>query len=117
MDLFLTIAGVALVAALPVSMILLSRALAPEGWDLADLFKASSEPGWPRGVQEEEPVAWRVDLLGAVGTAAESVPDVDTPHRRQIRGGGRSVGHLGQAGNRTQKRVPPPLRGSNPTVP
>ena len=60
LSLFEIVASVAFVSA---SAILLVRVLAGGGdVTLADLFAASADPPWPRGVQEEEPTRWRVDL-------------------------------------------------------
>jgi hypothetical protein len=44
--------------------VVLNRLLAEaDGPTLADLFAIPVDPSWPRGVQEEEPVRWRPDLL------------------------------------------------------
>ena len=34
-----------------------------DGMSLADMFGGYSDPPWPRGVQEEEPVRWNVAAL------------------------------------------------------
>jgi hypothetical protein len=34
-----------------------------EGPSLADVLAIPSDPPWPRGVQEEEPVRWHVEAL------------------------------------------------------
>lgn len=39
------------------------RVIAPAGIDFEDMLHFPVEREWPRGVQEEEPVRWRVDLL------------------------------------------------------
>ena len=57
-----TIAGAVLVAGVFVFLIALSR-LPGDGPGLAELFTSTTELGWPRGIQEEEPVRWRVELL------------------------------------------------------
>lgn len=55
------VAFVALVAAPP---ILISRFLAGgERSDLSRLFAIPADLPWPRGVQEEEPVRWRTELI------------------------------------------------------
>jgi hypothetical protein len=41
-------------------------------WGLADLVRFRSEMPWPRGVQEEEPVRWQVELLGRSAKATEA---------------------------------------------
>jgi hypothetical protein len=44
--------------------VLLNRLLAgAEGPTLIDTFRIPSDSPWPRGVQEEEPLAWRLELL------------------------------------------------------
>jgi hypothetical protein len=59
--LFQMAASIALVAA---PAILLSRLLAgSEGPSLTDLLAIPVDPPWPRGVQEEEPLPWRVERL------------------------------------------------------
>ena len=53
------------VALLTLPPIALARWLSGgDGSGLADLFAIPVDPPWPRGVQEEEPVQWRVELLG-----------------------------------------------------
>jgi hypothetical protein len=45
-------------------VVLLNRLIAGSaGGALSDLFAIPVDPPWPRGVQEEEPVRWRVELL------------------------------------------------------
>jgi hypothetical protein len=70
-SLFEFIAAIALVVAPP---ILLIRLLAG-GKDVApvNLFAISADPPWPRGVQEEDPPRWRVELIET------HRPMVDTP--------------------------------------
>jgi hypothetical protein len=41
------------------------------GWGLADLVRFRSETPWPRGVQEEEPIRWKVELLGRSAMAPQ----------------------------------------------
>jgi hypothetical protein len=44
--------------------ILISRLLAnADGGTLADLFAIPLDPPWPHGVQEEEPIRWRMQAL------------------------------------------------------
>ena len=44
--------------------VLINRLLAgSEGGAFTDLFAIPLDPPWPRGVQEEEPAPWRVELL------------------------------------------------------
>ena len=57
-------AGLALVALIGLLMVL-RMAIVPEGIGFEDLFGSASEPGWPHGVQEEEPVRWRPECLSA----------------------------------------------------
>ena len=57
-----------------VAPVILIRWLAgPDGPSLSDLFATSPDPTWPRGVQEEEPIAWRLERLH---------PRVVAPHVR-----------------------------------
>jgi hypothetical protein len=47
-----------------VPAIMLNRWLAgDEGASLADVLAIPIDPPWPRGVQEEEPVRWRLEAL------------------------------------------------------
>ncbi len=61
-------------AMIVVPAIVLNRLLAgTEGPTLTDLFAVPVDPPWPLGVQEEEPVRWRLDRLEhrtAAGDAA-----------------------------------------------
>jgi hypothetical protein len=44
--------------------VLINRLLAgSEGGAFTNLFAIPLDPPWPRGVQEEEPIGWRVELL------------------------------------------------------
>jgi hypothetical protein len=44
-------------------IVMLRVVTAGEPVDLADLFRNPAELPWPRGVQEEEPQPWRLELL------------------------------------------------------
>jgi hypothetical protein len=56
--------------------IVLTRMLAGgEPGDLARVFGAPWDPAWPRGVQEDEPMHWRVDLLDGLNPRPHPVPD------------------------------------------
>jgi hypothetical protein len=57
-------AGLALVALVGLLMVL-RMAIVPEGVGFEDLFGSVSDPAWPHGVQEEEPVRWRPERLSA----------------------------------------------------
>ena len=60
---------VAFVAAPP---IIIHRVLADPDWPgLSELFRIPVDPPWPRGVQEEEPIRWRVDHLSRTPADAE----------------------------------------------
>jgi hypothetical protein len=56
-------AALVLVAAIAVP-VLLVWVLGPRCGDVDSLFRPPTDLGWPRGVQEEEPMRWRVELLG-----------------------------------------------------
>jgi hypothetical protein len=66
---------IAALASLVAAPLVLVRFLARgEPVDLSRLFAIPSELPWPRGVQEEEPRPWRIDLL-----ERRPVADVPTP--------------------------------------
>jgi hypothetical protein len=74
LSLFEIVTSAAMVAA---SAVLLVRVLAgSEGGTLADLFAVYADPPWPRGVQEEEPTRWRVDLLRGPSNTGDRPLDV-----------------------------------------
>jgi hypothetical protein len=50
-------------AAVAVPMIAIVRFLAGPSDVAGDIGLGYREPGWPRGVQEEEPVPWRLEFL------------------------------------------------------
>jgi hypothetical protein len=53
-----------MVATIVGAPVVLVRWLAGEPrWGLADLVRVPSQSTWPRGVQEEEPIRWRVELI------------------------------------------------------
>jgi len=53
-----------------------------EPLDVAALFSRPWEMEWPRGVQEEEPARFRVELLGAAPPSVPSAP-IRTDLQRQ----------------------------------
>ena len=55
--------GPALIVLFPLFMLALLRIIAPDGVDLDGMLRLPVDREWPRGVQEEEPVHWRVELL------------------------------------------------------
>jgi len=56
--------------------VLLNRLLAGgEGPTLADVFAIPVDPARPRGVQEEEPLRWRLELLDRRPIVADPVVD------------------------------------------
>jgi hypothetical protein len=74
MDFYLLLGG-ALIVAFPIAMFVVARLIAPDGARLANLFKAPTDLGWPRGVQEEEPTRWGVDRLDASKRPPASEPN------------------------------------------
>jgi hypothetical protein len=65
---------IAAITAVIVAPVVLVRILAGGGSvGLEGLFPPPGEPPWPRGVQEEEPRQWRIDL---VARRADSAPAV-----------------------------------------
>jgi hypothetical protein len=71
---FASLLEIAACAALVVApAVLLNRLLAgAEGPALADVFAIPVDPPLPRGVQEEEPVRWRLDRLECRSVTAMS---------------------------------------------
>lgn len=55
--------GPAIVILFPLFMLVLLTIIAPDVVDLDSLLRLPADPQWPRGVQEEEPVRWHVELL------------------------------------------------------
>ncbi len=74
---------IVLVAMVATPAILLVRVLAGgEGVSLADLFAVSVDLPWPRGVQEEEPTRWRVELLREPSRTGDRSRDAADDRRR-----------------------------------
>jgi hypothetical protein len=64
MDLIAMSPGLLVIAALiAVAVAVADRRLGGEPFDAAALLPHSWEPGWPKGVQEEEPLRYRVELI------------------------------------------------------
>jgi hypothetical protein len=73
-------------AVIVVPVIALNRLLAdPDGPGLSVLFRIPVDPPMPRGVQEEEPLRWRLERLDRrnkpVGASTEVVGDGGSRHR------------------------------------
>jgi hypothetical protein len=62
MDDLTNLAAVLIVVA-PLALLLVRIFMVPDGVSLADLIPPPRELDWPRGVQEEDPVPWRVEHL------------------------------------------------------
>jgi hypothetical protein len=76
---------IAALAALVAAPLVLVRFLARgEPVDLSRLFAIPSELPWPRGVQEEEPRPWRLDLLEPrpVAGVPTLAPNASAPRSR-----------------------------------
>jgi hypothetical protein len=74
------------IAIVAVPAIVLRRFAGSEGPGLEAMFGMPFDPPWPRGVQEEEPVRWRLELLRPRSGRPE--PEVDgrrSDHRRNRR--------------------------------
>lgn len=54
--------------AFPVSLVLILRAIGPRDADAPNLFALDTDSRWPRGVQEEEPIRYRVELVSTGGS-------------------------------------------------
>jgi hypothetical protein len=52
--------------------------------DLAELFRATSEPIWPHGVQEEDPPVWHLERLQPPTRAAPAQQAADRSGRRSL---------------------------------
>lgn len=63
------LAGVIIVAA-PFALLVLRITRFRDGISLEDLFTRPDAMPWPRGVQEEEPVRWRIERLTPRGSRA-----------------------------------------------
>ncbi len=62
MDVYLLLIAIPIV----VGALVVARALVfPSGVTFDDLLRGSN-PAWPRGVQEEEPVHWRIEKLAVL---------------------------------------------------
>ena len=59
---FEIVSALALIAAFPLLTALVITRLGSGGPTLVDVLRGSDD-AWPRGVQEEEPLAWRFDAL------------------------------------------------------
>jgi hypothetical protein len=70
---------VALAAALATLLGIFRLVTGGEPVDLSALFANPSHLPWPRGVQEEEPTAWRLELLDRKPMAVRPVRPA--PHR------------------------------------
>jgi hypothetical protein len=80
MDLDLTAVGAALIVVAPIALLILRINVIPDGASLEDLIAPRVDLEWPHGVQEEEPIPWRIEVL--------TPPDrrVSEPARRQAIG-------------------------------
>jgi hypothetical protein len=63
MDLDLTALGAALIVVTPLALLILRIFVIPDGASLEDLIAPPLDMEWPYGVQEEEPIPWRTELL------------------------------------------------------
>ena len=77
-DFTILIQVVGSLAIVVVPAIVLIRWLAGgEGPSLADVLAIPVDPPWPRGVQEEEPMHWRVEALHPARGRAQAPERVD----------------------------------------
>jgi hypothetical protein len=83
MNLDPTLVVAALFAALPLLLLVGRIRFEPDGTDLADLFTRQDDLAWPRGVQEEDPLPWRLERLTPPvrqrETRARPAPRVSAP--------------------------------------
>jgi hypothetical protein len=72
----------AILLVFPLLMLALVVVIAPDGVRLDELFGLPTAPRWPQGVQEEEPVPWRLERLTPRGAAP--VAEVQKPRREPV---------------------------------
>jgi hypothetical protein len=65
--------------------IVVVRLIGPRSGDADSLFRSPTDLGWPRGVQEEEPVRWRVESLGR-RRRVDVRPDMPASTRLEVPG-------------------------------
>jgi hypothetical protein len=75
-----------ILAVFPVSLVLILRAIGPTDADAPSLVAFDIDSGWPRGVQEEEPIRYRVEL---VSKGRSSQPKEVDERRARHSGAGR----------------------------
>lgn len=63
MDIDLSNVAAVLVVVSPLALLLIRIFAVPDGVSLDDVIPPLRELEWPRGVQEEEPVRWRVERI------------------------------------------------------
>ena len=71
-----------------------ARFIGPRPGDSDSLFRSPTDLGWPKGVQEEDPVPWRVELLsrrrgmsaGQGARIAESAIGTSNPKFQDVEG-------------------------------
>ena len=47
-----------------VMLVAVGMGFGPRRGDAESLFRSPTDLGWPRGVQEEDPLPWKTELLG-----------------------------------------------------
>ncbi len=71
MDVLSTLATVLTLLAIPGIAVVAGRLFRTDGESSrAGLFRETWDPGWPRGVQEDEPTRYKVELIGQAAFAA-----------------------------------------------
>jgi hypothetical protein len=76
----------------PLTLLLIRIFVVPDGTSLDHLIPPPRELEWPRGVQEEEPVRWRIERLTQPqrqASAESAIPPDKRRTRRQAIGAGR----------------------------
>jgi hypothetical protein len=73
MDLILLIEAAAIFAA-ALALIVILRVIVPQGAEGPNLFAVETDLGWPQGIQEEEPIRWRVELVSTLGSGGIQAP-------------------------------------------
>jgi hypothetical protein len=89
-----TLTGAAILLAFPLFMVGLLFVIAPDGVPLDDLHELPMDTPSARGIREEEPVRWRLDLLQPRHAASPSgAVRFDRPARHEAGIGERPSPH------------------------
>jgi hypothetical protein len=82
MDIDPTTLGAVLVVLTPLALLIVRIFVLPDGTSLDDLIAPRIDLDWPRDVQEEEPVPWRVERLTPRGPSIANAAPTPLPVSR-----------------------------------